>query len=81
MLITRLWEAIHFYSMCGQLSHVNIGKCATNFCTVEYFKYSGNQAPVLWGKNRSLSPCLGAIQMNTVGVQLSLRVLQHCRAV
>jgi len=61
MLITGLGEAIHFYRRCGQLSDVNIGKCATNVGTVEYLKHSGNEAPFLWGKSRSPGPCLGAI--------------------
>lgn len=49
MLIPRLQEAIHFYRACGWLSHVNTGKCATRFCTIGYFKYSGKEAPFFCG--------------------------------
>lgn len=44
------------------------------FCTIKYFKYSGNQAPLLWGNNRLLSLFLGAIQMNTVGFTFHLGI-------
>lgn len=47
MLNPRLREAIHFYRVSGRLSH--IGKCATSFCTIGYFKYSGNEAPFFCG--------------------------------